>query len=141
MDNKILIKNKMNEILRGDTDMLARKYIGRSADNMRMKEKEKILADIYMSFNDELKKNKKVKSDAQLRIEEIDNEMKNIRNGDRDELLGAHIKNYDPTMSIEKKDEIIPVEENIEDILGDKLDITSDTIKKVAAEEVDAVNG
>jgi len=107
MDNKILIKNKMNEILRGDTDMLARKYIGRSADTMNSKDKDKALADIYMAFNDELKKSKEVKSDVALRREQIDNEMKDIRNRDRDELLSQRIRNYDPSISIKEKDAIL----------------------------------
>ena len=107
MDNRDLIKNKMNEILRGDTDMLARKYIGRSADTMNSKDKDKALADIYMAFNDALKKSKEVKSDVALRREQIDNEMKNIRNRDRDELLSQRIKNYDPSISIKEKDAIL----------------------------------
>ncbi|MBQ3592738.1 MAG: hypothetical protein II982_00065, partial [Clostridia bacterium] len=107
MNNRNLIKNKMNEILRGDTDMLARKYIGRSADTMNSKDKDKALADIYMAFNDELKKSKEVKSDVALRREQIDNEMKDIRNRDRDELLSQRIRNYDPSISIKEKDAIL----------------------------------
>ena len=87
--------------------MLARKYIGRSADTMNSKDKDKALADIYMAFNDELKKSKEVKSDVALRREQIDNEMKDIRNRDRDELLSQRIRNYDPSISIKEKDAIL----------------------------------
>ena len=82
----------------------------------------------YLSegFNDYLAK--PIEKDELIRV---CNELLGRTNTETLDLVSSLGKMND---AIEKKDEIIPVEENIEDILGDKLDINSDSLKEKAEE-------
>ncbi len=107
MDYRNKLKNDMDEILRGDTDSVARKHIGVVADSLSKKEKEERLAKVYAELQRGYDEAEETKSELDLRKEQIENEMKNIRNKHTDALLKERIKNYDPSISREDKDKLL----------------------------------